>query len=175
MSVCSTGIWCAVSVDQEWWDVSSSGATRSWPEDGAAPLPWKRGPKASIRDLLDSPKFVLIDLAHSYAISGFGKDQLASCIIFIAVHCALWGKMPFEKQLERAFDSFSGWCSTNKKTSTIHEFSKKELKITSLPGLMGGCCVFSMFVCRPLLRNPGSGTIHGALEKVLIRLWLALG
>ena len=47
----------------------------------------------------------------------------------------MWGVDEYEIQLEHAFDSFSMWCRDNRKTSTIHEFSKKELKITSFLGL----------------------------------------
>ena len=72
-----------------------------------------------------------IDIAHTYAISGYGKDELASHLVFLAVRCELFGGGPYEHQLENAYASFNQWCQQNHKTSTIKEFSKTELKITS--------------------------------------------
>ena len=95
--------------------------------------PFKPGRKAPLRGLIggDKPECVLVDIAHTYAIQGYGKDELASTLVFLAVHCQVWGNAPFETQLSRAFESFSSWCASNKKTSTILDFSKKELKIQS--------------------------------------------
>lgn len=89
---------------------------------------------APIRRLIggDSPERICIDIAHTYAIAGYGKDELASLLIFLAVRCNVWGNGAWEIQLERAYESFSAWCAQKKKTSTILEFSKKELKISSL-------------------------------------------
>ena len=89
---------------------------------------------AAIRRLIggDSPERICIDIAHTYAIAGYGKDELASLLIFLAVRCNVWGNAAWEIQLERAYESFSAWCAQKRKTSTILEFSKKELKIASL-------------------------------------------
>lgn len=84
-----------------------------------------------MRGLSEDPKTIKIDIAHTYAIAGFGKEDLASSIIFLAVRCAVWGDMAFEDQLEMAWKDFKGWCTANKKYTTILEFSKRELKITS--------------------------------------------
>ena len=91
---------------------------------------------------------IRIDVAHTYAIAGWGKDQLASLIVLFAVRCGLWGAGVFEEQLNMAYDAFSHWCFANKKTSTILEFSKKELKITSLLDafFLSKNCMFS-FSC----------------------------
>ena len=96
--------------------------------------PFKRGRKAPIRNLIggDDPERICIDIAHTYAIAGYGKDELASTLILLAVRCCVWGDAAYEIQLARAFESFSSWCSQMHKTSTILDFSKKELKILSL-------------------------------------------
>lgn len=96
--------------------------------------PFKVGRVAPIRELIggDHPERICIDIAHTYAIAGYGKDELASLLVFLAVRCNVWGNANFEIQLERAYESFSAWCSRNKKTTTILEFSKKELKFSSL-------------------------------------------
>ena len=96
--------------------------------------PFKRGRKAPIRNLIggDDPERIYIDIAHTYAIAGYGKDELASTLILLAVRCCVWGDAAYEIPLARAFESFSSWCSQTHKTSTILDFSKKELKILSL-------------------------------------------
>lgn len=88
----------------------------------------------SLPDFGKEEDFVKIDLAHTYAISGYGKDELASTLIFLAVRCGLWGQDSFEKQLEEAYGAFKEWCAENGKTTTVMEFSKVELKITSFLG-----------------------------------------
>lgn len=72
-----------------------------------------------------------IDLAHTYAIAGFGKDELASTLIFLAVHCRTWGSGNYPSQLDAAYNCFWQWCVDNKKTSSIKGFNKEELKIKS--------------------------------------------
>ena len=62
-----------------------------------------------------NPKSIKIDIAHTYAIAGYGKDDLASCLVFLAVRCEIWGPGRYEDQLERAWVSFKAWCVANKK------------------------------------------------------------
>lgn len=75
------------------------------------------------------------DLAHCYAIAGWGKDDLASSLIFVAVRCAAFGQGPFEVQLENAFSAFSVWTKNTRHRTTIKDFSKQTLKIQSPPVL----------------------------------------
>lgn len=120
---------------KEWWDLSSTGQTRSWPSNGVAPSPYHRGAKSPLRDVHlagDNPNFIKVDLANTLAIAGVSKDHLASTLVFVAVRCQHWGAGPFQVQLDRAFGSFSLWCAAHKKYTTIREFDKSELKITSL-------------------------------------------
>lgn len=81
--------------------------------------------------MADVPSYIKIDLAHTYSIAGIGKDHLASALIFVAVRCQYWGIAAFPEQLNRAYASFSQWCATNKKYTTITHCDKTELKITS--------------------------------------------
>ena len=110
-----------------------NGPTRALQPNYVSPNPYKAGRKSPLRNLQggDNPKCIKIDIAHTYAIAGFGKDDLASNLIFLAVRCGVWGPGGFEGQLERAYDAFKAWCVANKKSTTITEFSKKVLKITS--------------------------------------------
>ena len=120
---------------KDWHNLLPSGSVRSWPRDGRAGSPFWGGRKASLRELQedqDSAGMIKIDIAHTYAIAGYGKDELASTLVFLAVRCKLFGQGVFERQLEEAFGAFKEWCVANGKTTSICEFSKSELKITSL-------------------------------------------
>ena len=85
-----------------------------------------------------------IDLAHTYAIAGFGKDELASTLVFLAVRCYIFGHGNIEVVLNLAYESFSQWCLENRKNTTIKEFSKEELKITSSFGFDYVILLFSL-------------------------------
>lgn len=83
---------------------------------------------------IDDPAKIRIDIAHTWAISGLGKDALASGLVFMACHCNAWGEGKIEVQLDNAYSSFKQWCIDNRKTTSIIEFTYKELKIKSLLG-----------------------------------------
>lgn len=122
-------------IPKDWHNLSASGSVRSWLRNAVAASPFHPGRVAPIRNLIgfDSPERICIDVAHTYAIAGYGKDELASTLILLAVHCQVWGAAgPYENQLERAYESFSNWCGENGKTTKILDFGKKELKILSL-------------------------------------------
>ena len=102
-----------------------------------------------------------IDIAHTYAIAGYGKDDLASSLIFLSVRCGIFGAGSFELQLESAWQVFKGWCMANKKYSTILEFSKRELKITSFLH-----CNSKVFFYEPPLQDFGSTFQVAALRGV---------
>ena len=128
----------SVCIPEDWTDLSRSGSTRSWPRNGVAPSPFKPGRRSAIRNMLPSGghRPIRIDIAHTYAIAVWGKDQLASLLVLCAVRANLWGRAGYEEQLKRAFESFQEWCQVHSKTSTVLDFSKKELKISSLPDII---------------------------------------
>ena len=101
------------------------------------PSPFKSGRKAALRGINggDNPQKVKIDIAHTYAIGGFGKDFVASSVVFLSVHCAAFGEAKYEEQLEWAWQSFRTWCVENKKTTSITSFGKTDLKIISFLNL----------------------------------------
>ena len=111
---------------------------RTWPRDRLAANPFKSGRVSSLRRIVPNglrPDKIRIDLAHTYAICGWGKDDIASAIIFLAVHRSLFGNGVLEHKLVLAYESFVDYCKQRGKTTTIMEFSKQELKITSLFGI----------------------------------------
>ena len=122
---------------KEWWNLGPSAEVRAWPRDRLAANPFKGGRVSSLRTILPNgqgPDKIRIDLAHTYAICGWGKDDLASDLIFLAVHCSLFGNGTLEHKLGLAYESFVAYCMQRGKTTSIMEFSKQELKITSLFG-----------------------------------------
>ena len=111
-------IGCFLAHAKDWHDFGPSSETRRWPSNGHNPDPWHRGPPASLRGILpngDSPSMVKVDLAHTYAIAGWGKDMLASMLVFLANRCKAWGGTNIDVQLDAAYDSFFDWCVANKK------------------------------------------------------------
>ncbi|CAL1155950.1 unnamed protein product [Cladocopium goreaui] len=149
---------CHECPSNDWTDLSRSGSTRSWPRNGVAPSPFKPGRRAAIRNMLPSGghRTIRIDIAHTYAIAGWGKDQLASLLVLCAVRANLWGRAGYEEQLRRAFESFQEWCRVHSKTSTVLDFSKKELKISSLQSFPRG-----------LGKGSDAALVGGWLESVL--------
>lgn len=120
---------------KDWYNFSASASIRSWPKDGEVDSPFKTGDKAAIRNIVpggDDPYMIKIDIAHTYAICGYGKDDLASIIVFLSCRCLLFGGRKIEDQLDNAFQSFNNWCIVNKKTTSITSFDYQTLKITSL-------------------------------------------
>lgn len=122
---------------QEWWNVGPHSTVKAWPRDAAVPDVFKPGRTSGLRKILpcgDSVHKIKVDIAHTYAICGYGKDELASALVFLAIRCNVWGHGNMEKLLDLAYDSFQSYCKERKKTSSIMEFSKQELKITSCFG-----------------------------------------
>ena len=114
--------------------MTQTSSIRSWPKDGNCPGdPFKRGIKSPLRGIHqgDSPSKILIDPAHTYAIGGYGKDDLASALCFLACRCNHWGKAKNNIQLERAYDDFKKYCVDRGKTTSIMDFSYQTLKIKS--------------------------------------------
>ena len=117
---------------EDWYDMTSSGPMRSYQPDENIDNPFKAGTPSPLRLLWDDPRAVKIDLAHTYAIAGWGKDCAASDIVFLAVRCGVFEAPDrFQEQLHQAWASFKTWCVQNKKCTSIQDFAKEDLKITS--------------------------------------------
>lgn len=120
---------------KEWYDMTPQGRLRNLPSNAVNPDPFHSGAMASLRKIKpngDSPNMIKIDLAHTYAIAGWGKDELASSLVFLSIHCKVFGGGSIDQKLDAAYLDFKRWCATNHKFTTIREFSLSELKIASL-------------------------------------------
>ena len=118
---------------QDWWDVGQNGAVRTLPEHAEVENPFKSGVVSPLRQIphVDCPKRILIDVAHTHAICGFGKDDCASALVFLSCRYRLWGGNTIPKRLELAYDSFQDYCVKRGKTTSIMEFTYQDLKIKS--------------------------------------------
>lgn len=111
--------------------MSCNGPIRHSDYNDLGPSPFKTGQPSPLRRLSNDPRVVKVDLAHTYAIGGFGKDDAASIIVFLAVRCGLFGPGGFQEQLHQGWVSFKTWCVRNGKSTSIQDFAKEDLKITS--------------------------------------------
>ena len=96
---------------------------RTWPRDRLAANPFKSGRVSSLRRIVPNglrPDKIRIDLAHTYAICGWGKDDIASAIIFLAVHRSLFGNGVLEHKLVLAYESFVDYCKQRGKNNYYH-------------------------------------------------------
>ena len=137
MDPCKVPITFINACIEEWHNLGPNANIRSLEKDDVVASPFEVGPKAALRNILpsgDSPSKIKIDIAHTYAIGGFGKDDLASAIVFLSCHCNLFSGSTIEQKLDAAFMtfmSFKNWCINKKKTTSITEFDYQTLKITS--------------------------------------------
>ena len=122
---------------KEWHNLTPTGPVRTWTRNSHAPSPYKaslaKAPVRRLEPFLDNTSALKVDIAHTYAIAGYGKDECASALVLLAVHCGVFGWCHgYQEQLDHAYAFFREWCRENHKTTTILDFSKETLKIKSL-------------------------------------------
>ena len=116
-------------------------------------------------------RHIRIDLAHTWAIAGFGKDWMASVLVFLAVHCSCFGRGNLDVKLELAYGSFREWLRSTGKVSSISDFSKSELKITLGLGTSDSFCNLRLQdYPRGLGKGSDTGRLGGWYDTVLAGL-----
>ena len=108
------------------------------PED-INPHPFKGGRASPLRSLHfvgQDVRFVRIDPAHTFAIDGIGKSYVASTLVLL-IQMQWFGNGSIDDKFKNAYSRFMAFCDARGKSTSIHEFSHKTLKLT--PG--------SLFVC----------------------------
>ena len=96
------------------------------------PSPFKTGQPSPLRRLSNDPRVVKVDLAHTYAIGGFGKDDAASIIVFLAVRCGLFGPGGFSRTTSPGMGFFQNMvCKKTEKAHPFKTLQKRTSKITS--------------------------------------------
>ena len=109
---------------QDWHNPKSDAR---WRLDGPGPLPFKLGmPNSSVLSVAGTgaPKYVLLDYCHAYHL-GYGQDLGASAIVVLALMSYFGTDRALDSRLGNAFVWYSSWLKTSKKTSSLHDFSKK--------------------------------------------------
>ena len=164
-----------LSTTEEWHNLGRHGPIRSLGRNSEADDPfWQnryRSPLRDIRPRGDDPKMVRIDLAHTYSIAGWGKDYLASALVFLAVRCSAFGHGGYEWQLEKAWESYKAWCVRTRRTTAITDFSKQCLKITSHLGSSDVIQARPCLLCLRLQSYPRG--LGKGFESALIGRWLS--
>ena len=93
--------------------------------------PYKPGNPSPLRDLVflqGNPRYIRIDPAHTFAIDGVGKSYYASAIVLLMM-VGYFGGGTTEAQFRNAYSRFMAFCDANGKSTSIHEFSYKTLKL----------------------------------------------
>lgn len=138
----------SLPTSQDWYNFGQRSTVRSWRSGGNVASPYHAGSDAAVRGMLpcgDDTDKIKIDLAHTYGI-GYGKDEAASAVVFLAIRCGTFGDGTIDFQLHEAYLNFMAWCKLNHKSTSVTGFCKEDLKITSLLGFY--TCRFSVcFLC----------------------------
>ena len=152
-----------------------SNPIRVW-DSSEGPCPFKRNQGVGMRTIhgFDEPFRIRPDQMHVYAY-GYGKDFAASSVILCA-RMKVWPGRGLDARLEIGFQKFRSWCQRNKKSTSLHEFSRKIFKMGQFLGLFWkgfklGCCTENPTISKftiPIL-NPSQ-----VLEQVSYWLWQSL-
>lgn len=84
-------------------------------------------------------KYIRIDPAHTFAIDGVGKSYYASALVLL-VMMGWFGNGSTDEKFKNAYSRFMAYCDAFGKSTSIHEFSFKTLKLP----------VNSLLVCTPI-------------------------
>lgn len=142
------------------------GAVRRLQPADVNPRPFKdlRSPLRDLMYFQGNPKYVRIDGAHTYAIDGIGKNYLATAILLL-LHMDYFGSGSTESKFETAYKRYMIFCAANGKSTSIHEFSYKTLKLKT--GSFLNCtCMFSFFPWLSFISN-----ISGSRSPACLRVF----
>lgn len=99
---------------QDWHD---QGRDAAWRSERPGPVPYKRGnnpffvlPNGS------NPKNILIDVAHTFHIKGFGVDFCASAVVLMC-HKQLFGRDILDRNIYQAYCKFMSFIHATKKST----------------------------------------------------------
>lgn len=118
---------------EEWWHLGRKGSLKSWDENGREnPLPWKAR-RSVLMDVPGAltPTTIRSDLAHIWPI-GVGKEFVGSSILLLAQMKAFDGRSIGAK-LEHAYHAYREWCTANRETTKITEFTLRTFKVQTFP------------------------------------------
>ena len=79
---------------------------------------------------MKTPRSIRPDLAHTYAIAGWGKHFAASGVITL-LRLGVFGHAKIQVCLQTAYNRFRDWCSRNRKSTSISDFELTSFKVSS--------------------------------------------
>ena len=122
---------------QDWFNATATSAIRTtWCPQRPVPHPWKRNWRSPLRDIPGAGSWnsIRIDLAHTYAIQGFGSTMASStCVLLCRLGLAQGRSM--NSKLGQLYLEFKAWCKASGKTTTLTGLSLQKFKMTSPPDL----------------------------------------
>ena len=92
-------------------------------KDEEPPWPFRR-----LSTIGDNPANIRADVAHTYAIVGWGKDLAASTLLLL-VRLRVFNGRSVQAALDEAYSDFREYCHRTEKSTSITNFSLKTLKI----------------------------------------------
>ena len=118
---------------QDWYNASPTSMIRTtWCPQRPVARPWKNNWQSPLRDIPggDDWNRIRIDVAHTYAIQGFGSTMATSSCILLCRFGLVRGRS-MNARLEQLYLEFKAWCKTSKKTTSLTGLSLKKFKMTS--------------------------------------------
>ena len=137
------------------------------------PHPFKSGRSSPLRGLHfvgQDVRFARIDPAHTFAIDGIGKSYFASSLVLL-VQMEWFGSGSTDDKFKNAYSRFMAFCDARGKSTSIHEFSHKTLKLT--PGSRSVCISSSLSFQAYKGRAPAASQVarisKGAWKRTRLR------
>ncbi|CAE7382390.1 unnamed protein product [Symbiodinium sp. KB8] len=126
-------IKCHMCMSEDWYDCSKEALTRARAQV-PLPSPFKEdeppAPFLRLPTIAYDRGAVKPDVAHTYAIVGWGKDLAASSLILL-YRLRVFPGRSLQQCLDFAYNDFREYCHRRSKCTSIDHFSLKTLKVES--------------------------------------------
>lgn len=115
----------------DWHDPTDDAQWVQEHEAGTAPSPFKPGNPPPFLDIpgLGDPQSMQLDYCHAFHL-GYGIDAASSTVVLLA-NLGHFGRGALDDRLHRGYGTFLAWCRSNKKTTSIKDFSKQDFDMAS--------------------------------------------
>lgn len=105
---------------KDWWDPRP---TSKWVTGGTGPSPFKPGTVSPLRAICKTTEDICLDYCHAFHL-GMGQDVAASSVVLMALLFHFGTSRALNARLEVAYSRYSLWCKTNRRTTSVPEFTK---------------------------------------------------
>ena len=126
-------MYCTWKHDQDWYDCSKDALTHAHAQS-PLPSPFKEeeppAPFLRLPTIAYDRQAIKPDVAHTYAIVGWGKDLAASSLILLYRLRVFTGRS-LQVALDEAYSDFREYCHERQKSTSIDNFSLQTFKVES--------------------------------------------